>query len=427
MKTPRKWMGAGLLLSALALGGAADAGNPGRSYFDEPVYAEGPVMEGQFGESLATADFDRDGFPDMAIGAPTNGSGDGSVSIFSGRDGSLVQRLLGPQCRGAQFGRELATGDLDRDGIPDLVVGAPHQGNYKLTNTGGFYIYSGRTGLPVRHTVGWDEYMQLGTSLGIADLNDDGRLDLIVGASNYQHGGTRGAFFVYSGKTGNQIREIHGVGGRAIGDKLVLGDVNQDGVQDLVVSAQHVQGGEVQVFSGKDGELLHRFRGETLEFGRGLACADVNRDGYADILVGDIYATGTDRLKNAGAVFIYSGSDGSLLREWRSKEANSMFGHTIAATDLDRDGAVDVFVSSPLVNNAAGRITGFSSRSGQELTRLDYVPETSSPLGGLGATMSFFDVNNDGRTDLLAGAPFRADGLGAAFLYFGTYPASVPR
>jgi hypothetical protein len=233
-----------------------------------------------------------------------------------------------------------------------------------------------------------------------------------------------GSFFVYSGKTGNQIREIRGAGGRPIGDHLALGDVDQDGTPDLVVSAQHSQGGEVQVFSGKDGALLHRIRGETYEFGRGLACADVNRDGYADLLVGDTLARGADDVKQGGAVFIYSGKDGSLLREWRGSERAALFGSAIATGDLDRDGCPEVLISSPISHNALGSIQIFSSRTGKELSRIDHTPDGKPSTGGLGIAMCLTDVDGDDRLDLLTGVPAVLDVAGAALLYFGTAPTA---
>jgi hypothetical protein len=129
-------------------------------------------------------------------------------------------------------------------------------------------------------------------------------------------------------------------------------------------------------------------------------------------------------VKQGGAVFIYSGKDGSLLREWRGSERAALFGSAIATGDLDRDGCPEVLISSPISHNALGSIQIFSSRTGKELSRIDHTPDGKPSTGGLGIAMCLTDVDGDDRLDLLTGVPAVLDVAGAALLYFGTAPTA---
>ena len=126
------------------------------------------------------------------------------------------------------------------------------------------------------------------------DVNNDGTPDLIVGATEGHQVGA-GYARVYCGKTGKVLRTFRGSGTEAFGFVVAGGaDVNNDGRPDLIVGAPfartHVKkGGRAVVFSGKDGKVLRTIVGGSAndELGRGVALLrDVNGDGYGEILVG---------------------------------------------------------------------------------------------------------------------------------------------
>ena len=95
-------------------------------------------MEGAFGAAVASADFDRDGHADMAVGSPRADADDaegreGAVTVLPGSSRGLVPDraatrpgpgVSGP-FRAARYGAALAAGDLDRDRFSDLVIGVP--------------------------------------------------------------------------------------------------------------------------------------------------------------------------------------------------------------------------------------------------------------------------------------------------------------
>lgn len=183
------------------------------------------------GQALATGDFNGDGYDDLAMGAPGANSpvGDwtGRVYIGWGSPGGLTEfDDISPSVAGILptgldgFGSALATGDLDGDGRDDLAIGAPgtdngggiHAGHVRLMlgSDDGLVAWTGvhqemphaavtpagaGTGVPL----GTHEHLDyFGASLAIGDLDDDGREDLVVGAPTDKEGGPySGAVYVF--------------------------------------------------------------------------------------------------------------------------------------------------------------------------------------------------------------------------------------
>ncbi|MDV3243230.1 MAG: integrin alpha, partial [Methylocaldum sp.] len=154
--------------------------------FDNPT----PQNDAYFGDAVAGAgDVNRDGIPDLLVGASwQNADGNyaqGRAFVFSGADGSLLHILNNPTPQAvAYFGRAMArAGDVNRDGIPDLLVGAPFQDVGSHADQGQAYIFSGADGALVytldNPTPQDDAYF--GDAVASAgDVNRDGIPDLLV-------------------------------------------------------------------------------------------------------------------------------------------------------------------------------------------------------------------------------------------------------
>ncbi len=152
----------------------------------------------------AVGDLDGDGIPDFACGAPGEidygGGLQSRVLVFSGADASLLLEIDGTRDSSINswFGGAIASaGDLNGDGVPDLVIGGPSERGPYLTPSGSVNVYSGRTGARL-----WRIFALQGSNLGryvamVGDLDGDGLSEFASGDAVYQNG--RGRILVWKG------------------------------------------------------------------------------------------------------------------------------------------------------------------------------------------------------------------------------------
>jgi len=382
-----------------------------------PLYTlQGGAALEHFGSSAAwIGDVNLDGRPDFAAGGPfpNAGQGPGVVRVCSGPDGSVLRVLNGLRV-GDAFGADVApAGDVDADGVPDLIVGARHVTN-TLPNSGMAQVFSGATGV-VLHTFRPSTLMldeSAASVAGIGDVNGDGRDDLLVGRSEDPTGGSSaGSATVYSGLDGSVLRVHIGVAGQQLGEALAnLGDIDGDLRDDYAFggsgSLTFAQPGFVQVRSGATGAVLYTIARPTYgdRFGTSIASVlDVDGDARPDFAVGapsDSVAHGA-----GGAAYVYSGASGAELRVVRGTGTNHRLGERVAAAlDADGDDVPDLLVSVPghVYFTGSARAKIFSGATGALLHDLrSYVSDDDSgrAIGG-GA-----DVDGDGIPEFLVGAP----------------------
>jgi hypothetical protein len=217
----------------------------------------------RFGEALASGgDFDGDGFDDLVVGSfndDANGPTSGSVYIYygsaSGLDVSREQKLLASSSLSDDaYGEKVAIGDFDGDGFDDLVVGAPKRDR----NRGVVYLYKG-TNLGI--DPGTVEIIApsdpqnnafYGSWVSAGDMDGDGEDELaIAAAADSVPGVNRGSIYIY-GWDGRPIRSgaerkitpSNPADEDQFGISLdISGDVNGDGMNDLVVGAWGVDSG----------------------------------------------------------------------------------------------------------------------------------------------------------------------------------------
>ncbi|RMH01219.1 MAG: hypothetical protein D6702_11925, partial [Planctomycetota bacterium] len=251
-----------LLLSALALTAPLTAQESTWEYRGAAGEAYGAAL-------AAVGDWNRDGIPDWAAGAPYGAADDGTnggyVLVHSGRNGDVIRRIGGG---GGEFGAALAgAGDVDRDGLPDLLVGAP-RADGDAPASGRAEVRSGADGSLLLEFRGGAPWTRFGAAVaGIGDADGDGVPDLLVGAPGDSRAGREaGAVTLFSGADGRVLVDLLGPGPLARFGAAVcgLGDVDADGRDDFAVGAPGAgedEAGAVLLYSGASGSLIRMERG----------------------------------------------------------------------------------------------------------------------------------------------------------------------
>jgi len=283
--------------------GSPGVGGPGRASVYSGVngtrllHVAGHAEGDRFGYAVAgVGDLNHDGHDDFIVGAPGDdhaGTDAGQVSVFSGRDGHRMRVLRGSAGDRLGVGTD-GTADVDGDGVRDLVVGARDAGPGQR---GQVSVYSGATGDRLWVTDAASHGVDFGTFFvaGVGDLNGDGTPDVYAADySDKTNGSQTGRAYVLSGSDGTPIREMVGSGrGQGMGPGREAGDVDGDGVNDLIVGSYLAndaapRGGKVQIYSGATGEVLRTLT-DTLQYDMAgfdaVTLGDVNGDGIPDELI----------------------------------------------------------------------------------------------------------------------------------------------
>lgn len=343
------------------------------------------AFSGGYSNAISAGDVDNDGYADLIMGkAWDNGDSQnhgGIVRVISGKQRKLLYTYN--HATGG-FGDVGAVGDVNNDGYSDFATIAfseNHNGYYK----GAIWIYDGKTGGLLRTYYGDDfgvNYLRRVAALG--DVNHDGYDDFALasaaGGSGNCYGGGNGIVAIINGQTGSTLRTI---GDACSPIPSNAGDTNADGYPDLLIGEHTTPNGvgRARIFSGKDGALLYTFNGSANwdYFGAtARGAGDVNKDGYADIVVG----TGSQFVSNSK---VFSGKDGALLYAFPSQ-----YNMVVSDTgDVNNDGYADVAIGEYSI----GMVKVFSGNNGSILQTFR--------AQGISGVSNAGDVNGDGKSDLI--------------------------
>lgn len=396
--------------------------------------AGNPRSYEEVGRGLASADFDRDGYADLAALTCTQVLiVYGSATGLSARQQALSPSTRADPCEFRDEGlRALVTGDFDDDGRSDLAVTAslPARVWVYAGTSAGLEPAPGLTMDKTPPTTKRESFDHIGNGLAAGDVDGDGVDDLAVGTGLGRSGSTDtgvstipGFFVVPGSASGLQpnrrqfiagwrtpgLRPSNGTISAGFGDRLVIADLDRDGDGDLVVSDPE---------GGTDAAACD------------YACAGV------------VYVIPASR---TGPVVRYRRYWSlSTQRPWAGDETypeGNEFGAAMAVGDLDRDGNIDLAVAAPYDQSNYGRPglrkdylnpgnvyvvhgteNGLESRARQIWSqRSRGIPGQAKAWEGFGAGgLQILDVGRGRTRDLLVHIPNDRSGRGAVSVIYGS-------
>ncbi|MDP2314463.1 MAG: putative metal-binding motif-containing protein [Pseudomonadota bacterium] len=476
-----------------AYDGSYDALTTATSYW---TGVNGGTSTSSFGSKIVGEhDFDGDGIADIAIGdrlydASSSLSNMGRVTIFQGTGTGIADTVADPTATltgsdsAGRFGQGLAAGDIDGDGIDDLIVGTPAinglaGGSTAITDNGKAYVFlgpidrSGTSTLALTPATGADCSVEgsaarsyLGNSVAFGgDLTGDGSADWVYGA--YQSYVTTGTAAGYVGivttcsttALSASVQTIAGAASDVFGLSVLADlDLDGDGEDDLLVAASGTDSvyaflGPIVATARADADATvsgmdfysSTSSPEDLYGDRIGEAGDADGDGYAEFLVGaNSYDVSTNT--SAGAAFLFSGADVIVAGSDTADNLATLavYGDTVTfnvgagvsrAGDVDADGREDLLVgiSGDTVSASTYGATAlfYGGASGSYFPSLATVPDgyamwnaeatTTGSGGSGGAVAPAGDMDGDGFDDFLfANMTYGTTRVGRVYLVGGT-------
>uniref|UniRef100_A0A8C0W7D0 Phosphatidylinositol-glycan-specific phospholipase D n=1 Tax=Castor canadensis TaxID=51338 RepID=A0A8C0W7D0_CASCN len=382
--------------------------SPSASYFLSVPYA-------RLGWAMVSADLNQDGHNDLVVGAPgyshTGHFQVGRVYIIYGNDLGLppVDLDLDKEAHGilegfqpsGRFGSSLAVLDFNKDGVPDLAVGAPSVGSEQLTYKGAVYVYYGSkqgrlSSSPSITICCQDIYCNLGWTLLAADMNGDSEPDLVIGSPFAPGGGKQkgivAAFYSSPNQSDKEILNTEAADWMVRGEEdfawfgyslhsvtvnnrtlLLVGSPTWKNVSRMgYLFRSHNEKkslGRVYGYFPPNGQSHFTISGDKAmgKLGTSLSSGHVMMNGTLTqvLLIGapthdDVskMAFLTMTLHQGGTTRLYEltvGAQPSLLSTFSGDRRFSRFGGVLHLSDLDNDGLDEIIMAAPM------RITDITS------------------------------------------------------------------
>jgi hypothetical protein len=365
---------------------------------DDALFSiSGSGQSNELGYQVAAGDLDGDGTDELIVSSPyvsdytTFMYSYGSVWVVNGASSgditaSSADATLTGNASSEYFGTDITTGDVNGDGMDDLLVAGAYAYPSKVTLFMG--PVSSMTSASADTTFTTSTYGQFGDNIALANLDGDEYMDTAIGEPYDYTTSYYGNVYIYTGP--------------------VTGAVSSPDVM--------VQGVTMYGYGGKVANM-----------------GDADSDGFDNLAQGSYYGGATQQ----GEVYILddpTASTGTVsastiaLATVTGEQNYEQFGYKLAGGDYNDDGYSDLFVQASNYNDGVtyglGRVYGFfGPLSGAvSASSADFMVTGTTSYSQLGYDLALDDVSGDGKADLVVGYPYSDNYIGQAFIFAG--PAS---
>jgi hypothetical protein len=354
---------------------------------------------GSFATSVAVADVNEDGKPDVVVTncVPVGSStcaGKGVVGVLLGIGDGTFQPVVKYDAGG--FGADfVAVADLNGDGRLDLVVTNECGSKRNCPGDGLVTTLPGNGDGTFQRAVGYSSGGIYAYSVAVADVDGDGKPDLVV--SNYGSS-TMG---VLRGNGDGTFQQFTTYGSGGFGPRsVVIADVNGDSKQDIIVANQQGGGNSIR---GAIGVLLGNGDGtfqSAVTYSSGgnvsysLAAADTNSDDRPDLVVANLCAVSDAQClgTQSAPVGVLLGNSDGTFQPVLTYPSGGIYAASVAITDINGDDMPDVLTAN-VNSSTVGALLGNGDGTFQ--------PVTTYGAGGHAFSVAVADVNGDGKPDVV--------------------------
>ncbi|MGA9642935.1 MAG: VCBS repeat-containing protein [Terriglobales bacterium] len=321
--------------------------------------------------SVAVADVNGDGIPDLIVAHACESSTNcnyGAIGVLLGNGDGTFQPAVA-YSSGGDEATGVTVADVNQDGKPDLIVSNFCVNSLNCSSTGeygGVAVLLGNGDGTFQAAVSYSSTGYYTFGVAVADVNGDGKPDIALANDWIAYGNAFGSASVLlaNGSGGFEPGMTYAAGAGVDTHAVAIADVNGDGKPDLLLAnAQFNQyGASVAVLLGNgDGTFQtavnYNSGGDVAD---SVAVADINGDGNADIVVGNACNLENDHCyQGAGSVGVLLGNgDGTfqpvVLYGSGGYSGNSVTSNSLAVVDVNRDGKLDLIVANYCGFNSCG-------------------------------------------------------------------------